>query len=162
MYNPLLVITQYYFLKWRASWHLHSKWRKWAWLAQSPHSSLWESHVKREGSKTPPVLTTRNSLPVSRTWSGYHLLQFDKKQKLILKALAGEQKGCRCFFPPCFVFKCNCLFAFFESTQSVLWFGISNSLLLLHGFEDHFQERKVTSRHRLSLTAASICRHLKR
>lgn len=56
-----------------------------------------------------------------------------QKQKVSHEPLAGEQKGCHCFFQH-FVFKCNCLFAFFwvYTICSLIWdlkqFAISSRL----------------------------------
>lgn len=105
---------------------------------------------------------TRNSSPVSRTWSDvicYNLT----KQKLSSKVLAGEQKGCRCFFfSQHFVFKCNCLFAVFLSRHN-LFFDLGSQTVCYC-----FTALKIASRNEtkelsqaVSIKAANICGHCK-
>lgn len=102
------------------SWHPHPKWRN--------ELDLIHLITQASGKFT---LQVRTPKPLQLQWLeivhlsvGHGLMPFAiiwQKQKLSSKALAGEQKGCLCFFPQHFVFKCNCLFAVFLSLHNLFF-----------------------------------------
>lgn len=144
------------------SWHPHPKWRN--------ELDLINLITQASGKFTLQVRTPKplqlQCLEIVHLSVGHGLMPFAiiwQKQKLSSKALAGEQKGCRCFFSPntLFLNVVVCLLFFWVYTICSLIWDLKQFAIASRLWRSASRNETKELSQAVSITAANICRPCK-